>query len=65
MHRAADWKQAPKNAVWWAIDADGKAYRFNAENVIAYTNFWFTEQVNAPRFNYEGDWRESLTKRPE
>jgi hypothetical protein len=60
-----DWKQAPKNAVWWAIDADGSAHWYCAPDVAAFTDFWFQEPKPAPTFGFEGDWRESLTKRPE
>jgi len=63
MHSGVDWKAAPKNALWWAVDADGKAHWFKAPDIAAFTNFWFAEQENAPFFGYEGDWRESLTKR--
>jgi hypothetical protein len=64
MHRGVDWNAAPKNAMWWAADADGKAHWFNAPNVVPFTGFWFADQETAPLFGYEGDWRQSLTKRP-
>jgi len=65
MHIAVDWKDAPKNAVWWAVDAIGTAHWFMSPTVAAFTDFWFVDHVNAPLFGYEGDWRESLTKRPD
>jgi hypothetical protein len=64
MHSGVDWKAAPKSALWWAVDADGTAHWFNAPNVAPFTNFWFADPENAPLFDYAGDWRESLTKRP-
>lgn len=59
-----DWKQAPKNALWWAIDRDGSAHWYCIPDVAAFTDFWFQEPKPAPNFGFEGDWRESLTKRP-
>ncbi|CAN0257172.1 unnamed protein product, partial [Chrysoparadoxa australica] len=59
-----DWKQAPKNAIWWAIDADGQAHWFFAPDVAAFTEFWFQLPQPAPTFGFDGNWRESLTKRP-
>ncbi len=59
-----DWKKAPKTARWWAMDEDGHAHWFVAPNVAAFTDFWFSEPIQAPRFGYVGDWRMSLTERP-
>ncbi|WP_407059116.1 hypothetical protein ACKZDW_13210 [Ralstonia syzygii subsp. celebesensis] len=59
-----DWKQAPKGARWWAMNADGYAHWFLAPNVAAFTNFWFSEPVSAPHFGFNGDWRHSLVERP-
>lgn len=64
MHDGVDWKDAPKTAQWWAVDADGKAHWFKSPNVAAFTDFWFTVSEQAPLFGYSGDWRESLTRRP-
>ncbi|MEP3256410.1 MAG: hypothetical protein ABJL55_07415 [Roseibium sp.] len=60
-----DWKQAPKSATWWAVDANGNANWFCKPDVAAFTDFWFAEPKSAPSFGFEGDWRQSLTKRPE
>lgn len=60
-----DWKRAPKEARWWALDEDGRAHWFVAPNVAAYTDFWFSEPIPAPRFGFTGNWRESLTERPD
>jgi hypothetical protein len=64
MHSDVDWKTAPKNALWWAVDADVKAHWFKAPDIAPFTNFWFADQEPAPLFEFEGDWRESLTTRP-
>jgi hypothetical protein len=64
MHGGIDWKMAPQDAVWWAVDADGKAHWFREPNIVPYTQFWFSESVVAPLFGFAGDWRDSLTKRP-
>jgi hypothetical protein len=64
MHTGIDWKAAPKTAHWWAVDANGQAHWFMAPNIAPFTDFWFTDHVPAPHFDYQGDWRESLTARP-
>ncbi len=64
MRREVDWKQAPKNAMWWAVDADGTAHWFMPPTVAPFTAFWFAEEKVAPLFGYFGDWRTSITKRP-
>lgn len=62
--KGVDWKQAPKLAQWWAVDKDGVAHWFCRPNVAAFTEFWYAESVIAPDFDYDGDWRDSLTERP-
>ena len=59
-----NWNEAPKKARWWAIDANGKAHWYLAPDVVAFTNFWYCDQVLAPSYDFVGDWRESLTERP-
>lgn len=59
-----DWKQAPRNARWWAVDANGEAHWFFPPDVAARTDFWFHEPQPAPAFGFTGDWRQSLTERP-
>ena len=58
-----DWSTAPKSARWWAMDKSGKAHGFPAPNVAAFTDFWFSEPVIAPTFEFEGDWKNSLVER--
>ncbi|MBB4066237.1 hypothetical protein [Gellertiella hungarica] len=59
-----DWSRAPRRAKWWALDADGNAHWFLEPNVAAFTDFWFGEVVDAPTFDFQGDWRTSLAMRP-
>lgn len=59
-----DWKQAPRTARWWAVDANGQARWFCTPNVAPFTDFWFSEEISAPTFGFTGDWRKSLTERP-
>lgn len=59
-----DWKQAPRSARWWAVDANGKAHWFCAPNVAAFTDFWYSEPQPAPTFGFSGDWRNSVVERP-
>jgi len=58
-----DWSKAPKNARWWAMDANGQAHWFCLPDVKPFTDFWFTEPIPAPVFGFSGDWKESLTER--
>lgn len=59
-----DWQLAPKNARWWAIDANGDAHWFCEPDVAAFTDFWYSEPIAAPSFGFDGDWRTSLMERP-
>lgn len=64
MQPNVDWKQAPKRAHWWAMDANGEANWFLTPSIMSFTDFWFAEQLPAPSFHYTGDWHESLVERP-
>ena len=72
-----DWSQAPEWANWWAMDGFSKKANWYIDkpyidddsevesewNIDLKTN---TETyMQAPPFNYQGDWRSSLRKRPE
>ena len=63
-----DWSKAPKNAHWWAIDADGKAHWYGVPDVKPFTTFWFnSDPIPAPAFGFDlekDDWKKSLTERP-
>jgi len=63
-HHHVDWKQAPRLARWWAIDANGEAHWYCEPNVAARTDFWFAEELPAPTFGYAGYYKDSLTERP-
>lgn len=66
-----DWSVAPDGYDWWAVDGWG-AWWFDQEP--KWINFeWGGYVVNkhnrsatekAPSFNYQGDWKDSLRKRP-
>lgn len=60
-----DWSKAPKLARWWAINKDGVAHWYCAPDIACYSSFWFSDAVPAPTFNFRGDYRKSLTSRPE
>lgn len=60
-----DWDQAPATARWWAMDADGKAHWYCEPDVAPFTEFWFADSERAPAFGYTGDYRASLTSRPD
>lgn len=63
-----DWSQAPDGCNWWAMDSDYMASWFLNEPYIS-VNEWNTRGMDvdfksSPLFNYQGDWRDSLRKRP-
>ncbi len=39
MHTGVDWKTAPKNAQWWAVDANGRAHWFLWPDIAPFTIF--------------------------
>ena len=62
-----DWSQAPEWAVAWTYDK--KATLWWSEAPEMHRNFWFIDGgvwqcADAPSFNYQGDWKESLRERP-
>ena len=60
-----NWSKAPKLARWWAIHKDGLAHWFCEPDIAFYSSFWFTNAVPPPAFSYCGDYKKSLTPRPE
>ncbi len=60
-----DWSRAPKLARRWAINKDGLAHWYCEPDIVCYSSFWFSDAVPAPSFNYRGDYKRSLTPRPE
>jgi len=64
-HPEVDWSRAPKNARWWAMDKNGDAHWFFPPNVVAFTDFWLSQEPEpAPVFGFSGDWKKSLVERP-
>ena len=64
-----DWNQAPEWANWWAMDSNGICYWYMTEPRLTETfpNEWiggaYPTDIQAPSFNYQGDWRDSLQER--
>lgn len=54
-----DWSQAPCEALTWAINSDGYA------SWALYKDGHYFSTVQAPSFNYPGNWQDSLRKRPQ
>ena len=60
-----DWSQAPKWARWWAIDKDRLAFWHHTKPKNDDIEFYQCGMFcDAPSFNYQGDWKDSLRKRP-
>lgn len=64
-----DWSQAPLNANYWSKTAWGKARWHSAHektprNCGAAFSCENSLEWDAPSFNYRGDWKDSLRKRP-
>ena len=66
-----DWSQAPEWANWWAMDESGQCNWFEVMPHIDCYEFTYLPNgcnipvhYEAPSFNYQGDWRESLRERP-
>lgn len=72
-----DWSQAPDWANWWAMDGfsySANWYRYEPviDSESEDEDEWNigikageTTYLKAPSFNYKGDWRKSLRKRPQ
>nr|DAN04655.1 MAG TPA: hypothetical protein [Caudoviricetes sp.] len=70
-----DWSQAPEWANWWVIGSLTKQGIWSATKPnsakINGVDYWEVTSPSgdehlsvAPSFNYQGDWRDSLRKRP-
>lgn len=61
-----DWSQAPGTANYWAMDGCGQCNWYEREPEV-YGSQWdfggVIEQANTG-YDYKGEWRESLRKRP-
>jgi len=64
MHRVLIGKRLQERGLV-AVDANGTAHWFKSPDVAPFTTFWFADEEPAPLFDYVGDWRESLTTRPD
>ena len=64
-----DWSQAPSEAEYWAMDSNGICYWYMIEPRLTETfpNEWvgggYPIDIQAPSFNYQGDWKSSLQER--
>ena len=61
-----DWSQAPERAEYWTMNDDGKAQWHFSKPFLPAFGFWASAEhsVYAPSFNYQGNWKKSLRKRP-
>ena len=65
-----DWSQAPESVKFWAMDENGSAAWYEVMPYIDVDEFNYefglggATHVKAPSFNYQGDWKNSLRKRP-
>ena len=57
-----DWSQAPVRATAWEIPNYGVPMWLQSHNNINQPYVWLSD---APSFNYKGDWKNSLRKRPQ
>lgn len=64
-----DWSQAPEWANSWGMAEIGQAWwlsgEWHANNRGGFSSTGFIKAEKAPSFNYQGNWKESLRKRPE
>ena len=59
-----DWSQAPDWANWWVRMPSG-IFMWCASEPIMFDDYVRTfSSESAPSFNYQGDWKDSLRKRP-
>lgn len=60
-----DWSQAPDWANWWAIDKDLVSFWHEDKPKFDEIEFYQCGMFcDAPRFNYQGNWKDSLRKHP-
>lgn len=60
-----DWSQSPDWANWWAIDKDLVSFWHEDKPKFDEIEFYQCGMFcDAPRFNYQGNWQDSLRKRP-
>jgi len=60
-----DWSQAPEWANWWAADKDLVSFWHEDKPKFDEIEFYQCGMFcDAPSFNYQGNWQDSLRKRP-
>ena len=68
-----DWSQAPEWADWWCLSVMHGAMWFSREPICTKATWVMLNDVKfcaasfdeAPSFNYQGNWQDSLRKRPQ
>ena len=68
-----DWSQAPDWANWWCLSVMHGAMWFSREPICTKSTWAMLNDVKfcaasfdeAPSFNYQGNWQDSLRKRPQ
>lgn len=64
-----DWSQAPEWASSWGVAEIGQAWWFSGEwyenNRGGFSSIGPARAEKAPSFNYQGNWQNSLRKRPQ
>lgn len=62
-----DWSQAPSGYDWFVVGGrSGKGFFCPIEPSIVKDHYWFVGEVclSVDKHDYQGDWRDSLRKRP-
>lgn len=61
-----DWSLAPEGFNWWAMDIDGSCYWYFDKPTIKFDQAFSAQGIiaQAPSFNFTGNWKDSLTERP-
>ena len=62
-----DWSLAPEWANWWVMTSKGVTIWIDSEPRISDNGFYWClprGNIEAPSFNYQGKWQDSLRKRP-
>lgn len=60
-----DWSQAPEWANWWCITNIGSALFYDEKPRVFNNGFFGSTCCHAPTFDYQGNWQDSLRKRPQ
>lgn len=61
-----DWSVAPESADYWAMDENGWCNWYSKEHEVIGTQWdWDDVFKSSSSFNYQGNWQESLRKRPQ